>query len=208
MQPAANAQSTRRYQVVTQEKSGGATYTPAMLADFVASKIIDSATLPTDIIRVLDPAVGDGELLISLLSKMKEKTKATIEIYGFDVDGTALSQARQRIISEFPKVVLHLERSNFLNFVLSLQSGSRNPSLFDSPAPAQEFDLIIANPPYVRTQIMGADEAQKLGNAFGLSGRVDGWHHRLKQIHDNQGWGKLACRSTHPVRPRSHLGSW
>ncbi len=176
MRSAANAQSTRRYQVVTQEKSGGATYTPTMLADFVANKIIDSASLPTDVIRVLDPAVGDGELLISLMAKISGKTKATIEIHGFDIDGTALSQARQRIISEFPKVVLHLERGNFLNFVLGLQGGSRNPSLFDSPAPTQEFDIIIANPPYVRTQIMGADEAQKLGEAFGLSGRVDLYH--------------------------------
>lgn len=176
MRSAANAQSTRRYQAVTQEKSGGATYTPTVLADFVASKIIDSATLPTDTIRVLDPAVGDGELLLSLLTKISGRTKAKIEIHGFDVDGAALSQARQRIILEFPRVVLHLERGNFLNFVLSLQSASRTPSLFDSPAPAQEFDLIIANPPYVRTQIMGADEAQKLGEAFGLSGRVDLYH--------------------------------
>lgn len=176
MRSTANTQPARRYQIVTQEKLGGATYTPAMLADFVAHKIIASATLPTDRIRVLDPAVGDGELLISLLSKIRGGTKATIEIYGFDLDGIALSQARQRIISEFPDVILHLERGNFLSFVLNLGSGSRFPSLFNSPAPPQDFDLIIANPPYVRTQIMGAEEAKKLGEAFGLSGRVDLYH--------------------------------
>ena len=35
------------------------------------------------------------------------------------------------------------------------------------------YDLIIANPPYVRTQIMGAEQAQLLATQFGLAGRVD-----------------------------------
>src|SRR5699024_8716992 len=34
-------------------------------------------------------------------------------------------------------------------------------------------DIIIANPPYVRTQVLGADKAQDLGKKFGLKGRVD-----------------------------------
>ena len=37
----------------------------------------------------------------------------------------------------------------------------------------QAYDLIIANPPYVRTQIMGASQAQLLAQQFGLSGRID-----------------------------------
>lgn len=36
--------------------------------------------------------------------------------------------------------------------------------------------MIIANPPYVRTQIMGAKQAQTLASKFGLSGRVDLYH--------------------------------
>jgi SAM-dependent methyltransferase len=176
MQPAASTQTNRRYQVVTQEKSGGATYTPVNLADFVAAQIVEAATLPTEEIRVLDPAVGDGELLVSLLTKLSAKTNAIISVYGFDIDDAALGHARKRITAAYPKVKLHLERDNFLQFVLRLQGSSRTPSLFDDPSPKQDFDLIIANPPYVRTQIMGADEAQKLGTAFGLSGRVDLYH--------------------------------
>jgi adenine-specific DNA-methyltransferase len=169
MQSAARTQS----QVVAQEKSGGATYTPTMLADFVANKIIDSATLPAGKIRILDPAVGDGELLSSILTRIVSKTNAIIAVYGFDTDGSALALARRRLAATFPKVELYLEHGNFLNFVLSLPSAGRTPSMFATQAPAQDFDLIIANPPYVRTQIMGSDEAQKLGDAFGLSGRVD-----------------------------------
>tara|TARA_Y100000815_G_scaffold31976_1_gene26666 strand:- start:336 stop:1667 length:1332 start_codon:yes stop_codon:yes gene_type:complete len=41
---------------------------------------------------------------------------------------------------------------------------------------AEPYDLIIANPPYVRTQIMGADRARQLAQQFGLTGRVDLYH--------------------------------
>jgi hypothetical protein len=35
---------------------------------------------------------------------------------------------------------------------------------------------VIANPPYVRTQILGAEKSQELAAAFGLNGRVDLYH--------------------------------
>jgi type I restriction-modification system DNA methylase subunit len=34
-------------------------------------------------------------------------------------------------------------------------------------------DIIIANPPYVRTQILGTKKAQELAKRFNLTGRVD-----------------------------------
>ena len=130
MQPVANSQSKRRYQVVAQEKSEGATYTPTSLANFVASKIIDSANLPDKEIRILDPAIGDGELLLSLLTKLV-RTASRISVYGFDTDAAAIAIARQRLTSTFPKVELHLECGNFLNFVLNRPSAHRTPSLFE-----------------------------------------------------------------------------
>ncbi|AUX17869.1 Eco57I restriction-modification methylase domain-containing protein [Flavobacterium columnare] len=35
------------------------------------------------------------------------------------------------------------------------------------------FDVVIANPPYVRTQILGTEQAQNLARKFNLKGRVD-----------------------------------
>jgi hypothetical protein len=43
MHSSPQAQFTKRYQFVTEQKAGGATYTPLLLADFVADKIINSA---------------------------------------------------------------------------------------------------------------------------------------------------------------------
>jgi tRNA1(Val) A37 N6-methylase TrmN6 len=165
-----------RYQVVTREKADGATYTPKLLADFVATQITNAANLPEGQIRILDPAVGDGELLLSLISKLRERTDAEISVYGFDTDPIGLARARQRIALAHPKQKLDLHLASFLDFVLSFSNAARGLPLFEEQSPLPNFDLIIANPPYVRTQIMGAHEAQKLGAAFGLTGRVDLYH--------------------------------
>lgn len=176
MQATAQVQFTKRYRIVTEEKAGGATYTPPLLADFVAEKIVNCARLDgATIVRVLDPAAGDGELLFSLLKELRQRTEATIQVYGFDTDETALKHARRRLSKSFPDVKLQLELRNFLEFVLEQAAFVHAPSLFSRPE-SEQFDLIIANPPYVRTQIMGAEQAQELASAFGLSGRVDLYH--------------------------------
>jgi adenine-specific DNA-methyltransferase len=176
MHSATQPQFTKRYKLVTEEKAGGATYTPLLLADFVADQIVRSAHLEgADTLQVLDPAVGDGELLLSLLKKLLPLTDVPVHVSGFDTHEAALCEARRRISTEFPGVHLHLECENFLEFVLELGAVSGTSSLF-APSKPELFDLIIANPPYVRTQIMGADKAQELATAFGLSGRVDLYH--------------------------------
>jgi len=38
------------------------------------------------------------------------------------------------------------------------------------------FDLVIANPPYVRTQVLGAEKSKRLAQDFQLTGRVDLYH--------------------------------
>ena len=177
MQPAAQPRFTKRYKFVTEEKAGGATYTPQNLADFVAHQIVAAADLTSTerVLRVLDPAVGDGALLISLMQKLAKHTTRPVAVYGFDTDDEAVSEARARIAAAYPHVAVHLERGNFLEYVLAQPGKHHTPSLF-AHRKSENFDLIIANPPYVRTQIMGARQAQSLAEAFGLTGRVDLYH--------------------------------
>ena len=166
--------SANRYEIVTEEKASGATYTPKNLADFVAQQIIQTARhFPADRpLRVLDPAVGDGALLVSLLEHLPDEHRLDIEVYGFETDKKALNIATGRINQQFSTVAVHFELDNFLGFVLEHFGDSGNGSLF-RPSVPKAYDLIIANPPYVRTQIMGASTAQLLAKQFGLTGRVD-----------------------------------
>lgn len=174
MQPITGIQSNRRYKSVADEKAEGATYTPPRLAEFVASEIVGSATLPNTELHILDPAVGEGELLLSLVAKISEQSDAAIVVHGFDTNPSAIAIARQRLAAVFPNADLRLEAKNFLEF--AIENNSANKSLSSSPADPLLFDLVIANPPYVRTQIMGAAQAQKLAAVFGLKGRVDLYH--------------------------------
>lgn len=157
---------TKRYHDVDEAKSDGVTYTPRALADFVAGRIAATAKLPSArAARVLDPAVGHGELLVALLDRID----GPVEVYGFETDPLALAEARERLSREHPQAVLNLRLGSFLDHVLDDFAGG----LFGT---AERYDLIIANPPYVRTQIIGADRARQLAQQFGLTGRVDLYH--------------------------------
>src|SRR6266446_1169126 len=177
MQQTPQARFTHRYTFVSEEKAGGATYTPQNLADFVAQQIVAAAELETTqaVLRVLDPAVGDGVLLISLLRQLAKRTTRPVTVFGFDIDDKAVAEASTRIAAAYPSIEIHLERGNFLDYALEEPTNNRTPSLFGQRN-SERFDLIIANPPYVRTQVMGGREAQRLAQAFGLSGRVDLYH--------------------------------
>ncbi|MCE2484684.1 MAG: N-6 DNA methylase [Desulfurellaceae bacterium] len=165
---------TKRYDAVTQEKADGVTYTPKILADFIARQVVQTAeTLPADRpLRILDPAVGHGQLLLSLLERLADQPNLMIEAFGFETNTEALDSARRSITQQFPSVSLHFEPTNFLDFVLEQWGDGENGNLFCRTVP-EAYDLIIANPPYVRTQVMGTTRARLLSRRFGLSGRVD-----------------------------------
>ena len=169
-----SAATSKRYEIVTEEKAGGATYTPEILANFVAQQIVEHAapSAGNRAWRILDPAIGDGELLLSLLGEISRRGPLRAEVYGFETDRHALEVASTRIKQQFPEAEVRFELGDFLEFVLERFGAEANGSLF-GPAAPQAFDLIIANPPYVRTQIMGAAQAQRLAEQFGLGGRVD-----------------------------------
>lgn len=174
MEQALGSTSPHRYHTVTKEKSTGATYTPKVLADFVAEQIVKVASKQTlrGKLRVLDPAIGHGELLLSLLEKLKNQTELTVEIFGFETDASALQIATDKLRQHFPHVSLNFQTCDFLDYVLDNFNTRGNRCLLHGTN-SEAYDLIIANPPYVRTQIIGSSQAQKIARNFGLSGRVD-----------------------------------
>lgn len=163
-----------RYAGVSRRKSGGATYTPKLLADFVADQIVRTIGAPRDDhpLRILDPAIGDGELLVSLLENLRNRSITDLEVHGFETDAEALQLARLRICRRFPALPTDLRHGDFLEFALSCLGIDDQSDLFHD-ARRERYDIIIANPPYVRTQIMGARQTQTLARQFGLSGRSD-----------------------------------
>jgi adenine-specific DNA-methyltransferase len=160
-----------RYSNVDQQKSDGTTYTPTVFAHFVAQQMLRVADLPKNgKIRILDPACGDGALLEALVKGFSVSFRKRVEMIGYDTDSRAIQIASERLKKKFPDLNTCFEQKDFLDHVLNLKGGG---DLFSNAEVQELFHLVIANPPYVRTQIMGAQQAQQLAQSFGLNGRVD-----------------------------------
>ncbi len=128
-------------------KSAGVHYTPPLLAAFVAEQAalaLDSY----DQIRILDPACGDGALLAAAVVALPATLE--LDIYGFDVDAMALQSAQERLADLPTNCKLILDKVNFIEAVLD-EKESREARFVRSDAiqVAGQFDLVIANPPYV-----------------------------------------------------------
>jgi hypothetical protein len=152
-------------------KARGAHYTPEPLARFVA-RLIRGAMSVSDVgrpVRLLDPAIGDGSLVSAILDDFAKHDFPVSEVVGFDTSPDAIAESRAVISKFHPDVSLSLRVSDFL---LSPESSTNELTLFSTEERAK-FDVVIANPPYVRTQVLGAVESQRLAATFALSGRVD-----------------------------------
>lgn len=158
--------------MITKEqiKNTGATFTPKELAVFLAERIALYAQPINN--RILDPACGEGELLIAMGEALNEKA-IDFSLTGYDANEQYLSFAKDRLFC-FGKDKSDLVHKDFLLSV-DVPSSQNTPSLFQECTSSvnNSFDIVIANPPYVRTQILGTEQAQNLARKFNLKGRVD-----------------------------------
>lgn len=151
-----------RYNNENKQKANGVVYTPTEMANYLASEMIHYSkidlTKRTNV-TLLDPAIGEGELLISIIKKVKEiNPSINIKATGFETDKDVAKKTQLSLCEMFPDVEIHIIAEDFLDNVEKIE---------------EKFDFIIANPPYVRTQILGSDKAQKIAKKMGLTGRVD-----------------------------------
>jgi len=161
----------KRYRHVKSRKREGAHYTPRIFADFISENIIRHAKLGKSV-KIADPAVGDGELLVSMINALKSHAVSDIEVCGFDTNPTSIAITKQRLGNEYPNIGIKLFNKDFLQVCLDKAGTSGQPELFSS-CEFPDFDLLIANPPYIRTQVLGAEQARLLSKNFGLKGRAD-----------------------------------
>lgn len=147
-------------------KSQGIHYTPEVLADYLARCALDAAT--GEVAVALDPACGGGELLEALVRNASGGRVPSL--VGFDTDPVAVAAASSRIEALVGPGGFKIERADFMEQT----KGHRETDLFSTGQPGiSGVDLVIANPPYVRTQTLGSELATSLARRYGLTGRVD-----------------------------------
>lgn len=147
-----------RYKNETKEKSNGMIFTPEDMADFLSNELISyHSDKHNDEIYILDPAVGKGELLLSISSILKKRFPSKkLILVGYETDENVAETTCEFLCKTFPDDKIEIINQDFL-----------------SVEPTMQYDYIIANPPYIRTQILGTDKAQELANRYSLSGRID-----------------------------------
>jgi len=156
-------------------KANGVHYTPPALAEFLAAVTAEALGRPRGPIRILDPACGDGTLLSVLAQNLPPRLRGRSLLCGYDTDPEALRSAGH-LLAETGVEKVTLAEQDFLSLQgVDAPSRGRQLSLWDPPKEAlrEQFDAVIANPPYVRTQVLGAKKSQELAQRFRLTGRVD-----------------------------------
>jgi tRNA1(Val) A37 N6-methylase TrmN6 len=158
-------------------KSVGAHYTPPELADFLAERALVHLTeCGSRAVRVLDPACGNGGLLHAIAECAPPSLRERLQLVGYETDPVAIVQARKRLESLSVDSVAIIAR-DFLDAAEPHYQSSQSPGLFGgSDGPRSDVDLVISNPPYVRTQVLGARRSKELAKRFDLTGRVDLYH--------------------------------
>ncbi len=132
----------------TLRKENGSVYTPQRLADFVATKLIHyfngsnkdrSKNKP---ITVIDPACGDGELLLSFKSQYPNTSK--LKLFGLDIDKRAIMHAKKRFSKQ--------EAPSFINTNGLCPFNKTNDNGWITVkkrfSVSNQFDCVIANPPW------------------------------------------------------------
>lgn len=164
-------------------KKNGAVYTPSNLANYVAEKVVEfffessvirggpvcHANMPNssclDKIKIIDPACGDGELLVAAwnafqrhLSKIHRNSldsyipDAKQVLCGLDIDQKAIRKTRRRITSLSRTVSktnsFNLVKTNAL-YPFHKKSSSQGWEIVKHRFQATDgFDILIANPPW------------------------------------------------------------
>lgn len=106
---------------------GGSYYTPKKIVDGIVSEYVGSSSM------VLDPCCGTGQFLLSASEKLNNPSN----VWGFDIDETAVRLARINLLLKFPNRNFspHIYHKNTL---IELQSDNTIP----------RFDVVITNPPW------------------------------------------------------------
>ena len=102
--------------------------------------------------------VATEALLFAFSQSVSPKIRKRVTLYGYDRDEDALQRAA-RLLADAGVAHVVLELRDFLALE-GVKVGPRRGqwSLRDDAEPAtpRQFDGVIANPPYVRTQVLGA----------------------------------------------------
>ena len=148
-------------------KTFGKVYTPAWVVDYILGPLFKGSMKS---VRVCDPACGSGDFLIPIAKQICDRAsvaskielpryiEALKQLTGYDIDGVAVEQCRQRL-SSVSRDVLGQEFPHDFWRVWKIDA------MAAQDADQGRFDWVVGNPPYVRIQHLESDRRDKIKRA-------------------------------------------
>lgn len=146
------------------DKLTGRIYTPEDVVDLILDEVDFQPQLRT-LQNLVDPACGDGAFLTRAAARIADSNlgenakRARLEaLHGWDIDVEAIQICRERLEAIAAAAQIH--------------NVSWNITVADSLAPEHigkfsgKFDIVVANPPYVRIQHLDIDTRKYLTTNF------------------------------------------
>lgn len=145
--------------------TNGAVYTPSFIRDYIVGQVLHSISKPLNECLCADVACGCGAFLFTLAKNIQERTKESFariyqHLYGVDISAMSIMRAKILLAllalangEEVKDKDFNLYSGNSLTFDFMAQPAVRNNT---------GFDIIVGNPPYVRSKHIDADTKQLL----------------------------------------------
>lgn len=145
------------------EKENGIVFTPLEMGYFMAENALKHIKInPKNDVVVLEPSAGDGALAYAMVKTLFSSGYKKIHLIACDLEEHYLIKLKERINKDFPTITLDLVAQDFLD--LSLKET------------LPKVDIVISNPPYVRTQNMDKKYIDFASQNLNLIGRFDLYH--------------------------------
>ncbi|HEM3500921.1 N-6 DNA methylase [Streptococcus suis] len=125
----------------------GSFYTSSTIANYVAKKLWQLSDFDATKIKILDPAVGNGNLLEPFLTLIPENLIENTELHGYDIDDFAIDEANIR----------------FDEYNVKSEIKSTDSLLLFSDNETEKADLLVSNPPWGAKVMHSREELQTLG---------------------------------------------
>lgn len=154
---------------VTETKRTGRIYTPSAVVKLILDLIgYDSPEVLGK--TILDPACGDGQFLVEIVSRITswspeaELASNLDAVQGWDIDESAIEQC----VTRLNEIIAPNTFDWKIRKIDSIQQGAKLGTFEDDGA---RFDFIVANPPYVRIQNLDSQTRRMIVENYEYCGK-------------------------------------
>lgn len=149
------------------QKLNGVHYTNNELSKFIARRILKYNKVKK--FNILDPACGQSDLLLAMVNYLDNEFDYTIT--GIDIDESSLKYSTNIFNQLQEPIKYQFYNGDFLEIFKEFSQGNLFNDNYYNQIP--EPDIIIANPPYIRTQNMSAGKSKYLAAKLNITGKID-----------------------------------